>query len=567
MKKANNSMHSIKTKICILVDIAVVLTGFIMIMIYSPNVKKEISNMCENYLGDMAEAYGETLDHEIKRADGDSTLVLKTDNLSMELEGEGLEGVESSYMYLVAKDGTMLFHPNGSKIGKSVENSVVKQACADLQAGKEVKSEVVSYLYDGKTKYASLYVSTYSEFILVVTADQDEIFATISRINKYGIGGTAISCILFMVCGFIMATMIVKPIQKMTDLTVKISEMDFREDEVQAKLNRRKDETGSMSRALSLLREELADVVRGIKEQSQMLMEAADDLSSSAVETSNTMDQVENAVNEIAQGATSQAEETQSATENVVAMGDMVEETNHVVENLVDYASKMKASGNHAKEILNDLDRVNKKTEEYIDIIAKQTNTTNESAQKISTAANMITEIAEETNLLSLNASIEAARAGEQGRGFAVVASQIQKLAEQSNESAQQIGNIISVLLQDSEKAVEIMSDVKASMQTQSEHVEKTDQAFGEIQGEVDSSIDEMHHISQKTNQLDEARSRVIDVVQSLTAIAEENAASTEETSAAVTEVSTIVTSISEKSEELRKIAEEMESRMNIFQI
>ncbi len=567
MKKGINSAHSIKMKICLLVDVAVILTGLIMIMIYSPNVKKEIGSMCEHYLGDMAEAYGSALDHEIKRAGGDSTSVLKTDNLSLELEGEGLQGVESSYIYLVAKDGTMLFHPNGGKIGKSVENAVVKQACADLQEGKEVKSEVVSYLYDGKTKYASLYVSTYSDFILVVTADQDEIFSTISRINKFGIGGTAICCILFMVCGFIMATMIVKPIQKMTDLTVKISEMDFREDEMQAKLNSRKDEIGSMSRALSLLREELADVVRGIKEQSKMLMEAADDLSNSAVETSNTMDQVENAVNEIAQGATSQAEETQSATENVVAMGDMVEETNHVVENLVDHASKMKASGNHAKEILNDLDRVNKKTEEYIDIIAKQTNTTNESAQKISTAANMITEIAEETNLLSLNASIEAARAGEQGRGFAVVASQIQKLAEQSNESAQQIGNIISVLLQDSEKAVEIMSDVKASMQTQSEHVEKTDQAFGEIQEEVDNSIDEMHHISQKTNQLDEARSRVIDVVQSLTAIAEENAASTEETSAAVTEVSTIVTSISEKSEELRKIAEEMESKMNIFQI
>lgn len=567
MKTKANSIHSVKIKICILVDIAVILTGLIMLFLYSPNVKQEIGTMCENYLGDLADAYGSTLDNEIKRADGNAASVLKSDNLSLKLDGEGLEGIESSYVYVVAKDGTMIYHPNGSKIGKSVENAIVKQACQDLQAGKEVENGVISYLYDGETKYASIYISTYSEFILVVTADQDEIFAPISRVNMLGSAGIVVSCLVFMILGFILATLIVKPIQRMTDLTIKISEMDFREDEMQAKLNRRKDEIGSMSRAISLLREKLVEVVCGIKGQSEMLMDAADNLSSSASETSTTMDQVENAVNEIAQGATSQAEETQSATENVVAMGNMVEETNQAVERLVDYASKMKASSNNAKEILNDLDRVNKKTEEYINVIAKQTDTTNESAQKISEAANMITEIAEETNLLSLNASIEAARAGEQGRGFAVVASQIQKLAEQSNESAQQIGDIINVLLQDSEKAVEIMADVKGSMKTQSEHVEKTDQVFGEIQEEVDGSIDAMNYISKKTSQLDEARSRVIDVVQSLTAIAEENAASTEETSAAVTEVSAIVTGISEKSEELRKIAEDMEVSMNIFQI
>ncbi|MBP3458272.1 MAG: methyl-accepting chemotaxis protein [Lachnospiraceae bacterium] len=565
--KKNNSIHSVKVKICILVDIAVILTGLIMILTYSPNVKKEMGTICEHYLGDLAEAYGTTLDNEIKRADGNAASVLKTDNLSLKLDGEGLEGMESSYVYVVAKNGSMVYHPNGSKIGKSVENAVVKQACEDLQAGKEVENGVISYLFDGETKYASIYVSTYSEFILIVTADQNEIFAPISRVNMLGIVGIVVSCAIFMIAGFILAAMIVKPIQRMTDLTIKISDMDFREDEIQAKLSRRKDEIGSMSRALSLLRGELVEVVQGIKNQSEMLMDAADNLSSSASETSTTMDQVENAVNEIAQGATSQAEETQSATENVVAMGNMVEETNQIVERLVDYASKMKASSNHAKEILNELDQVNKKTEKYIDVIAKQTDTTNESAQKISEAASMITEIAEETNLLSLNASIEAARAGEQGRGFAVVASQIQKLAEQSNESAQQIGDIINVLLQDSEKAVEIMADVKVSMKEQSEHVEKTDQAFGEIQTEVDGSIDAMHYISEKTNQMDEARSKVIDVVQSLTAIAEENAASTEETSAAVTEVSAIVTGISEKSEELRKIAEDMENKMNIFQI
>lgn len=565
MKK--NAIHSIKVKIYLVIDLAVLLTGLMMIINYSSNVKKELGAMTQHYMEDLAIAYGSTLDNEIKRAGDNSGAVLKTDNLSMELDGRGVEEVESSYMYVVAKNGSMLYHPDGGKIGKSVENEVVKKACADLQAGKKVNNGVVSYEFKGETKYAAIYVSTYTDFVLIVTADEAEIFEPIKRVNFIGVLGMIIAAIVCSIIGFFLANVIVKPIRQMTDLTIKISDMDFTSDAMVDKLNKRKDEIGSMGRAISLLRVALVDVARSIKAQSDMLMSAADDLFGSATETSTTMDQVETAVNDIAQGATSQAEETQAATENVVAMGNMVEETNRVVEELVAYASKMKDAGNRAKMILGNLNQVNEKTEGYIDIIAKQTDTTNESAMKISEAASMITDIAEETNLLSLNASIEAARAGEQGRGFAVVASQIQKLAEQSNESAKQIGDIIQVLLQDSTKAVEIMDDVKSSMKEQSDYVEKTDQAFEEIQTEVNDSIRAMDCIFEKTEQMDQTRSKVIDVVQSLTAIAEENAASTEETSAAVTEVSAIVTGISEKSEELRKIAMELEENMSIFKI
>ena len=135
---------------------------------------------------------------------------------------------------------------------------------------------------------------------------------------------------------------------------------------------------------------------------------------------------------------------------------------------------------------------------------------------------------------MSLNASIKAARAGEQGRGFAVVAAQIQKLAEQSNESTQQIESITDSLIADSEKAVNIMGEVKDIMMRQNEHVSKTDEIFTQVKGGIDSSIDGVSKIAEKTRQMDEARVKVVDVVQNLTAIAEENAASTEETLASV---------------------------------
>ena len=248
-------------------------------------------------------------------------------------------------------------------------------------------------------------------------------------------------------------------------------------------------------------------------------------------------------------------------------MGNMVEETSQEVANLISNADHMKKASDEATATLAALEKINQHAKEAIDVIYEQTNTTNESALKIREATSLITSIAEETNLLSLNATIEAARAGEQGRGFAVVASQIQKLAEQSNESARQIENIIDSLISDSQKAVETMGEVKTIMESQSENVEKTDAIFTEVKSGITSSIEGVNKIADKTKRLDEARVNVVDVVQNLTAIAEENAASTEETSASVTEVSNIVYNISENASQLKDVADGLEQNMNIFKM
>lgn len=363
----------------------------------------------------------------------------------------------------------------------------------------------------------------------------------------------------------VITTLIIKPLNNISEFTLKAATMDLSINTEQTRLNERHDEAGRMSRALSRLLEEMSRVVGEIKNKSDNVTNAADALNTDAMETATTIEQVENAVNEIAQGASSQAEETQKATENVIVMGNMVTETHDEVKRLLKYAENMKDSTDYAKNILTELEAVNRRAEEYIDVIANQTNTTNESALRISEATKLITSIAEETNLLSLNASIEAARAGEQGRGFAVVAAEIQKLAEQSDESARQIEDIIQVLLSDSEKAVETMYDVKEIIRAQSEQVEQTDTAFDQINDGVKQSIEGINRISEKTEQLDEARVNVVDVVQNLTAIAEENAAGAEETSASVAEVTSIVEDISSKSQALKEIAKELDESMDIF--
>lgn len=339
-----------------------------------------------------------------------------------------------------------------------------------------------------------------------------------------------------------------------------MAELDFSKNENTEKMKKRKDETGVMTRSVALLRQEMSDLLEGIQNQSVKLFETSANLDGDSDETQKMVEQVDRAVGDIATGATSQAQETQNATENVIAMGNMIEETNAEAERLNGNAQQMKDSSVQAMQILQELSQINDRTKQSIEEVYTQTNITNESVQKIKEATVLIASIAEETNLLSLNASIEAARAGEQGKGFAVVASQIQKLAEQSNESASQIDEITNALIQDSTKSVENIELVRDIMNEQSEKMEKTDEMFRTVNTGVDNAMESVGHITQKTEMLNQSREKIIDVVQNLSAIAEENAASSQETSASITQVNTVVTDISDNASGLKDIAYRLEN-------
>ena len=227
----------------------------------------------------------------------------------------------------------------------------------------------------------------------------------------------------------------------------------------------------------------------------------------------------------------------------------------------------MHAAGDKALEILNRLSSVNQKVREVIQVIYTQTTHTSNSVVEIKKATDIITNIAEETNMLSLNASIEAARAGEAGRGFAVVASQIQQLADQSNFFAKQINYTINSLIAEFEETMKTMESVKGIITKQNEDVMQTEQAFSNVKAGIAKSIESIRSIAAKTEKLDEARINVVDVVQGLTSIAEENAAGTEETEATMSEVNSIMVTMSDTVKQLNQIANELEESIDMFQL
>ena len=421
--------------------------------------------------------------------------------------------------------------------------------------------------------------SYYGYFIPLNDPATGQVIGMISAIMPQADAKSQINSILYLIVGivlgiiavsvafvYIMVSGMTKKLNACIDGLSQLSEgkLNFRFGE---ELLSGTDEIGEICRTVKKVRVELTQIVSDIKDVSATLLEESKALSEKTDNTSDHVNQMEKAVGEIAVGATDQAQETNDASDNILMMGNMIEEAVGQLGNLSASAKSMKERGEVAIEALRELQATNKKTSSSIDIIYEQTNVTNESAQKIKEATTLIADIAEETNLLSLNASIEAARAGEQGRGFAVVAAQIQKLAEQSNESANQIERITLSLISDSDKAVSTMSEVKEIMERQSENVANTNTQVNNLLQDVEESLEGIEEVVAQTNSINGVRSNVVDLIQNLSAIAEENAASSEETSASVTEINSIVNDIAANATELRDISHRLDECVSIFEI
>ncbi len=560
--KKGYGIHSLKMRILLIINVSVLLATIANLAIVIPMVRNNMLEVNKNYIFDMAKSYGKTM-QQIYDTMGEK--MYEDGTVERVLGGASIAGVETSYVYLVDKQGIMRYHPTAQ--GQPVNNSVIARLVELMASDIKPPAEIVRYSIDGDARFTGYYISDRMNFIVVFTAAEEEILAPMNSMIMRSVIGAICALIVCSILAFGSVIRAVKPIAAITAVIQKLGELDLTSDDAQRALCKRKDETGGMSRAITRLTDKLAQVLGDLQKQSLYLMEAAQSLDKNTQETINSVGQVEQAVGDIASGATSQADETQTATENVVAMGEMINTTSGEVTTLNGKSQGIAEASDGAMRVLDELGDINRKAVEAVHVIYKQTNTTNDSAQKIREATTLISAIAEETNLLSLNASIEAARAGEQGRGFAVVAAQIQKLAEQSNQSANQIEQIIASLLGDTATAVRTMNEVQEIMDEQNNKVISASTIVGKVKHEIDDTLAGIRNIADATQEMQNARNTVVDVVQNLTAIAEENAASTQETSASVTEIASIIEDIANNASSLKDIAAHLDADMRQFKI
>lgn len=336
---------------------------------------------------------------------------------------------------------------------------------------------------------------------------------------------------------------------------------------VEASILKRNDELGAMGDALNGLIAKLRDIVGNLLESSGKLNEAGQSMDEMASQCSNATDEISRAVDEISRGAVSQAEEIEHASGQIVDMGNQIESIVECVGRQTSVSVSMSNAGSASLQTMHELSDSNDKTVAALNSIAQQIQLTNESVQKIGAATDLITSIASQTSLLSLNASIEAARAGEAGKGFAVVATEIQKLSVQSNDAAVEIQGIITTLQDEAQRTVDEMQNAEVLMHEQQEKLEDTKSKFNDVSNGIDVSRRGTEEIRVSADSADSSRSTVIDVISNLSAISEENAASAEETAASMEQLNATINMMAEEAARLKQISDGLNEDMNFFKM
>ena len=564
---------SIRKKILLIAIAPVLILGILSIIFTFTIMKNTMMNEIEEALRGTAAAtlaaYDQNTGDYLKASNGDiwkgSYNISKSESLVDRIKEN--TGMDVTFFYGSERIMTSAVDSNGDRILDSVAGDVIVENV--LNSGNNYFSKAVSI--DGTLNYGyymPVYQNGSSDIVgmVFVGTDKEEKDAVIRNIMMI-IGASV--CIVMAVCAGIaikMSSSLSKDIRISIDVVKEVAggNLDIWVDD---RLMKKKDEVGELSKITVTLRDTMKSVIKDISSNAKTILEAGNNLKEVADKTSVTMEEVRSAVAIVTQNSGEQAQHSKNTSEYMKVMGNDITETSDEVELLSNNALSMQQSGKQAQETLFKLCTINKDVENIINEVQTQTEQTNTSIQEIRSTTELISSIAEQTNMLSLNASIEAARAGESGRGFAVVAEQIKKLADESKTSSKEIDKTSKELIEASQKSVEVMKQMQAIITSQSESMNETQNVVESVLNAIESSMDSIGLIKTKAKKLENSRNEVIQAVSQLSETSQHNVEETIKTHDETVEVADTFKDVAQSAKRLQQIAGQLADSVDYFKI
>ena len=503
-------------------------------------------------------------------------LIARRDGNALSEVTDGMGFGEEGYAYVINDKGVVVAHPNRELVmtqyqpleAVKTDKSLSTLATAFEEMLKN-KSGVGSYTYKGKDLYNAYAPVEGTNWTLVSTAMRDEVLAGTHSLLKTLLIVVGIVIALSIVIAFLLARSIATPIVALTKIVTKQASLDFTENDTHAfaKIEKRRDEIGVMTQALFSMSNNVRELLVNVSNTAEHVSATSEELTATSHQSARASEEVAQTVTEIAKGATDQAKNTMDAAAALSSLGIEIENNKSRTINLSKASEEMGSLVKVGLGVVTELGEKANQNANASSVVFTSIQKTNESSSKISEASGMIASISEQTNLLALNASIEAARAGEHGRGFAVVADEIRKLAEQSKETTAIIDQMVSLLKNDAETAVQKMNQMNEIVKEEQISVVKTRETFGQISDAIKRSEEMVTLINETSLHMEESKIRVMNNIDTLSAVAEENAASTEEASAAIEEQTASAEQIADASEDLSEMAQTLQTLIQKFKV
>lgn len=550
---------SLATKIILVVCATVIISNRFSIMFVLSGARSQIRSAVQTTMMDLAESSDKLVENAMNALELDE---LPYETYASILENVKIENVDSSYVYLVNEQGTMLYHPTEEKVGQPVENEVVRGLVEQLHNGEHPENAVVEYKFNGTVKYAAYYIMSNND-IVVVSADEDDALSGINRITQLATSVLVGIVIIMCIVAYVIGKWIAKPLVKLSSAVEEIAEGNLSVSFDGIKDSN--DEIGLIKTRMQHMTAMLSDIVEKIRTASDHMTTSSTELDETSEQTLSANGEISRAVQDVAEGSTNMATSILDINDNLGTMSSETQVIDSSVHEIKQQAAIVQESSQLMSEKMRNMQQSSARMDAGIATISDRIQKVNEVVDRVSQIVSVIEDISGQTNLLSLNASIEAARAGDAGRGFAVVAEEIRVLSDNTSEQLENIKNIISELIRECNECVKASENIVEDNATQKEEIGYVLSEFGTLDEQIGLTVDKAEEIKQLVETMVELNGNITTSSGGLTDVSSANAAATEEMTANIEELNAMMHGVADMAGQMHAQSEELNQALQYF--